>query len=67
MTPLRIITNFIIGAEAYPMRNRPILPGLLGQDLLGPEGFLGRHGGEKRHTEEGLCNVLCEQYRAREG
>jgi hypothetical protein len=48
------------------MGNRPILPGLLGQDFLSPEGFLRRHGGKQGHIEEGPSYVFFEQYGARE-
>lgn len=41
--PLRIVANFVVRPETDPVRNRSVLPCLLGQDLLRPESLLGRH------------------------
>jgi hypothetical protein len=45
MPPLCIVADLVVRPKANPVRDRPVLPSLLGQDLLGPERLLGRHDG----------------------
>ena len=47
MAALRVVTNLIVRAQANPLRDRPILVGFLGQDLLGLKTLLRRHIHEK--------------------
>jgi len=44
---LRVVTNLIVRAQTNPLRDRPILVGFLGQDLLGLKTLLRRHIHEK--------------------
>jgi len=48
--PLRIVADFVVCPETNPVRDGPVLPCLLGQDLLGPKSLLGRHPGELKET-----------------
>ena len=44
---LGVVTNLIVRAQTNPLRDRPILVGFLGQDLLGLKTLLRRHIQEK--------------------
>jgi hypothetical protein len=50
---LRIITDLIVRSESDPVRNGPVLPRLLGEDLLGPESLLGWHLGSCVDRQKG--------------
>lgn len=43
VTPLGIVANLVVCAEANPVGDGPVLLGLLGQLLLNLEGLVGRH------------------------
>ena len=47
VSSLGVIADLVVRSEADPVRDWPVLPGLLGQHLLGAERLLGRHGGER--------------------
>ena len=40
---LRVVPYFVVGPQADPLRDLPVLASLLGQDLLDLEGLVRRH------------------------
>ena len=58
VTPLGVVAHGVVGAKADPVRDRPVLPGLLGQRRLRADGLerrleRGREGGRERRERSG--------------